>query len=718
MQNDLVRKAYPPVLGNNLHQVALDFDGVGFSGEIEPQRNALHMRIDDDAGGDAVGRPEHDIGGLARRAGHGEKLLHGARDLAAEIVDDPPGCADNRLRFVIEESGAADVLRQHLGRYRREVLGRWIFREQAGSDFVDALVGALCGENRRDQQLPWVPMMQRAGRVGVHTVEAPQNLLNARFTLGGGFRFYDGSGFWRGFRGRAGDCGFGLRQRTGFHVSWNLETRSRLTLDRLLLFTAAVLPFCGSLLSGFHFDDYAIFQDASIRSPGGWLAVWGLRQTRPLTYLTFWVNYQLGGENGFGYHALNLALHAAAVLLLFNLLRRIAPEQAMAAALIFAVHPLQSEPVDYVWARSIVLCAIFVFAAWGDWSAGRQWRAVAWFALALLAKEECAAFPLALALMPRPPKERARRLAALAAMFGLSGLAAARVFYVLSVTGAPAGAHAGVSAWHYFLAQGTVIWRYLLLFVVPGSMTVDPAIAIPPAWLGLIAWAALAAVAVLAWRAGFRWFAVGLILLLPSSSIFPAEDLAANRRMYLALAAFAVALVEAAERVFPWVSVKIARAFGTRAGRRPTPLAAAYLIFAACASVASTYIWSSDERLWQKAVEGAPDKVRPRVQLARNLPPAEALAQLERAREMAPNDPNVAAETGKTLLLAGNAAAALGEFGRALALDPRDARNYNNRGVALMALGQGDAARQDFERALRMDPSLSEARSNLDRLAK
>lgn len=444
--------------------------------------------------------------------------------------------------------------------------------------------------------------------------------------------------------------------------------------------------------------------------------MWSLRQTRPLTYFTFWLNYRLGGENALGYHLLNLALHAAAVLLLYDLLRRIAPAQALVAALIFAVHPLQAEPVDYVWARSIVLCAIFVFAAWRDWSAGREWRAVAWFALALLAKEECAAFPLVLALLPRPSKKRTQ-WPALAALFALSALAAARVFYALRVNGAPAGAHAGVSALDYFLAQGTVIWRYLFLFIVPGSMSVDPAIAIPPAWLGLMAWAALAAVAALAWRTGSRWFAVGLILLLPSSSIFPAEDLAANRRMYLALAAFAVALVEAVQRVLPRENVKVTRASGARAGWRPTPLAVAYLLFAAYGSVAATYVWMSDERLWGEAVDAAPNKVRPRIQLARSLPPAEALAQLDRARELAPNDPNVATETGKTLLLAGNPAAALGEFGRALALDPRDARNYNNRGVALMALGQRDAARQDFERALRMDPSLTEARTNLDRLA-
>ena len=474
----------------------------------------------------------------------------------------------------------------------------------------------------------------------------------------------------------------------------------RLFTNRILLLAGALVPFCGSLASGFHFDDYAIFQDAAIRAPNGWLTVWNLTQTRPLTYLTFWLNYRLGGENPWGYHALNLALHAAAVLLLYECLRRVAEREALVAALIFAVHPIQAEAVDYVWARSIVLAAVFTFAAWREWIESHEWRAVAWFGAALLAKEECAAFPLALALFWRPQERRDVRRWALAAMFCLSLLAGVRVVYALAVTpGAPAGAQAGLTPWHYLLAQGPVIWRYLRLAVLPVGFTVDPQIAVPSAWAGVAAWVALVGIAAWMWQYS-RWFTVGLILLLPSSSIFPAEDLAADRRMYIALAAFAVVIGQLG-RPRVW----------------PTWVAAALVAILAGFSLARTYTWMSDERLWREAVAQSPEKIRPKIQLARNVAPDEALALLADARRLAPNDPNVATETGKVLLTGGNAAAALSEFGRALALDPRDARNYNNRGVALMALGQRDAARQDFERALQMEPGLTEARQNLRRLS-
>jgi len=506
---------------------------------------------------------------------------------------------------------------------------------------------------------------------------------------------------------------------------------------RLALLAAALAAFGGSLASGFHFDDYAIFQGAALHSP-----LWSLQQTRPLTYLTFWLNYQAGGQNPLGYHAVNLALHLAAVWLLYEALRRLVqPEAAFIAAAIFAVHPIQAEAVDYIWGRSIVLAAVFCFASLLEWTRGRSWIAVAWFAGALLAKEEVAAFPVALivgrAMLPAAAFQAARRLKAGGSqdwlphtvMLVLSLLAGARVIYATAVTpGAPAGIQAGISPLHYFLAQGPVIWRYLRLLVVPIGFSVDPEIQIPPMWLGIASWLALAlaacAVGARRWQPA-GWLLIGLILLLPSSSIFPAQDLAADRRMYLPLAAFATA--------FALLPISLFRAKSDRNGggesssdsgdRRAGPggpartwgsaLLAAGIGILTGLSMLRTYTWQSDERLWREAVLHAPNKIRPKIQLSRSVPATEALKLLSEARQLAPGDPAIATETGKVLMAQGNGAAALSEFGRALALDPRDAHNYNNRGVALQSLGLKEAARQDYARALAIDPGLMEARRNL-----
>lgn len=464
---------------------------------------------------------------------------------------------------------------------------------------------------------------------------------------------------------------------------------------RLLLLFLSLAAFGASLGSGFHFDDYAIFSDPHLASSSGWREIWSPRQTRPLTYLTFWLNRQAGGQNPAGYHAVNLALHAAAVLLLFECLRRLLDGRAaLAACCVFAVHPLQAEAVNYVWGRSIVLAAVFCFAALLAWITGRPWAAVAWFAAALLAKEECAAFPLVLIML-----ERKRSARAFAAMLGLSVAAGLRVIYATAVTpGAPAGIQAGISPWHYLLAQGVVIWRYLRLLVVPYGFTVDPAIRVPAVWVGLAAWGAMAALVAAVWRLQAewgRWLAMGFLLLGPSSSVFPAADLAADRRMYLPMFAFAACAALALDRV-----------------RRPVVTG---LVVAALTAVAMgrTEVWMGDESLWREAVRRAPEKVRPKIQLARSVAPAEALALLRDARKLAPQDASVASETGKLLLSQGQAAAALEEFGRALALQPHSAINLNNRGVALEALGQTEAARQDFLRALAIDPTLAIARANL-----
>jgi protein O-mannosyl-transferase len=478
---------------------------------------------------------------------------------------------------------------------------------------------------------------------------------------------------------------------------------------RLILVAAALAAFGASLGSGFHFDDYAIFADRFLTSPTGWLDVWSLRQTRPLTYLSFWLNYQLGGTDPLGYHVVNLALHIGAVLLAYECLRRLIDERAaLVAAALFAVHPFQAEAVDYIWGRSIVLATLLCLAALWCWLAGRHWEAVVWFLGAVLAKEEVAAFPVALLLLER--KQGRPHWGPIAAMLGVALAAGVRVIYATAVTpGAPAGFQAGISPARYLLAQGPVILRYLRLLVVPYGFTVDADTRVPALVWGLAAWALLIALAAATWR--FRgkdgwgvWAVAGLILLLPSSSIFPAADLSADRRMYVPLVAFATAAALLLARV------KMPAGAAGAAG-------AAVAVLLAAIAMARTQVWMTEQTLWSEAVHLAPEKLRPKIQLARTVPPAQALNLLAQARGLAPNDPEVATETGRVLMADGQLAQALVEFGRALALDPRDARNFNNRGVALAGIGQMDAARADFERALALDPSLGEARENLKRLA-
>jgi|SRR5579871_15961 len=443
---------------------------------------------------------------------------------------------------------------------------------------------------------------------------------------------------------------------------------------RILLVAATLAAFGASLGSSFHLDDYGIFRDPVLTSFSGWAQIWNPLHRRPLTDFTYWLNYQVGGQDPLGYHAVNLLLHIIAVLLALACLRRLLPERAAwLAATIFALHPLQAEAVNYVSARGIMLATVLYLAALLAWLEGRHWIAVAGFAAALLASPEVATFPLVLLFLDR--KHRAPLAAML--LLGVAGFALA------------------FSPGAYIQGGGVVILRYLRLLIVPYGFTIDPDVPVPALWLGALAWIAFLALAWLAWRRNWTWLLSGLLLLLPGC-FFRGAD-AGDYHMHCALFGFGAA-----------AGLLLSRA------KAPAGLAVASVL--ALVSIGRTAVWRSDEALWLEAVRRAPQKIRPRVQLARTLRTAEALDVLAAARRMAPQDPRVSAETGRVLLAAGQAQAALEEFSHAVAADPNDAESFNGRGVAFATLGQTDAARSDFEHALQLDPGLAEAKENLQKL--
>ena len=465
-----------------------------------------------------------------------------------------------------------------------------------------------------------------------------------------------------------------------------------------------MVAFGWSLAGTFHFDDYSLWSTRAVVAANGPVELLRPLQSRPLTYLTFWANYQTSGFNPLAWHLVNLLMHVGSVLLLFATLRRLVPERAaLLAAALFAVHPLNAEAVNYIFARSTLLCTLLSLAAMRSWVNNRPWHAVAWFAGALLAKEECVTLPLFLLLLNLAMSRGRREWKPIAAMLGLSLAAGARVLLATAlIPGAKTGPQAGISALAYLSSQGLSILRYLRLLLIPAGLTVDPDLRVTTGWPAWLAWIALVALCAGALRifsglrAGF-WFLAGLILLMPSSSIFPAADLAADRRMYLPMIAFATA------------------------GAMLLYTMRARALIVVCASLAAISIsrceiWRTELSLWTEAVRMAPDKLRPRIQLSRALPPMRALSVLNEAEDAWPDAPEVPAEEGRIYLQMGEAAQALAKFGRALALEPTSPMAINNRGAALLALGQTDAARLDFERALKLDPCQPNARANLEHL--
>jgi len=138
----------------------------------------------------------------------------------------------------------------------------------------------------------------------------------------------------------------------------------------------AVLIYHNSLEFPPVFDDENIFDNPDLKDMTNLPRVLSTWPTpRPVLAFSFALNYYWGGMEPFGYHVVNILLHIANGILLFFVLvftvRSAKPGNdssaeifiALAAALIFISHPIQTESITYIWGRSAVLCSLFCLLA-------------------------------------------------------------------------------------------------------------------------------------------------------------------------------------------------------------------------------------------------------------------------------------------------------------------------------------------------------------------
>lgn len=370
--------------------------------------------------------------------------------------------------------------------------------------------------------------------------------------------------------------------------------RESLNVLRTLIFALVVVAVYANSLSGaFVIDDgVAIVHNETIREWWRFSDVLASRPDspvagRPLPNLTFAVNYAIGGLDVRGYHVVNVLLHLACVLLAFAVVRRTlelpsvraripwsATYLAFAAALVWAVHPLNTEVVNYLTQRTESLVAAFFLAtlyaairAAGSAQAAR-WEALAVFscALGMACKELMALAPILVLLYDRTYLHDSWGEAYRARKRLYFGLAASWLtLAALMATGARSasvGFSLGVSSWTYLLNQASMLARYLRLTFWPESLVAfygwpQPLTlgeVLPQATL-IVALLALTVFALLrAPKLGYlgAWF---FLLLAPTSSVIPiTTEVGAERRMYLPLLALVVLGVLAAHLPLRWLA--------------------------------------------------------------------------------------------------------------------------------------------------------------------
>ena len=197
-------------------------------------------------------------------------------------------------------------------------------------------------------------------------------------------------------------------KRTGTEKSGklvSLQSSETQLAVMVCLVVIVFLCFANSLGNDFVFDDiYLVVHNRHIRPLD--LSVI-LSTYRPLRDLSYALDLKIWGEGPFGFHLTNILIHSANVLLVFSLIRRLSDDLVTAAlaAVIFAVHPMQTDAVTYISGRRDLLFSFFYllsFQTYISYSLSRRSaRGAAYFALfllfwalSLMSKEMAASLPL------------------------------------------------------------------------------------------------------------------------------------------------------------------------------------------------------------------------------------------------------------------------------------------------------------------------------------
>jgi tetratricopeptide (TPR) repeat protein len=536
----------------------------------------------------------------------------------------------------------------------------------------------------------------------------------------------------------------------------------------LLLVLVTALCYANSLRGPFLFDDVNFEDEDALPF-----------RNRPVLRATIDFNRWISTSETLGYHLLNVAIHALAGLCLFGLVRRTLERLpgwpaagrrtlfAFGVALLWLVHPLQTQSVSYLCQRGealaglVYLLTVYAFVRSATGTPGRPrlaWSVVALLALALGmgSKEIVATAPLLVLLYDRTFLAGSFRAALLqrwplhvalcATALGLS------CYLILGQLFAPDAAMgfgtSAVTPLEYARTQPAVVLHYLRLCLWPHPLVLDytwkPAREVREYLLPLVLVALLLLATLWALRRGSwlgflgAWF---FVILAPTSSFMPIEDLAFEHRMYLSLAAVAT--------LFAAVLEGLRR----RSGLHPF-VPAALLLATASGLAARTVLRNQDYRsaiaMWESVLARVPENARalnnlgiayldagrtpeavrvleesvhlwPHVKPLSNLGRAhllagqveQALAVLEHALAREPGSPQANLHAGNARLALGDGERALEHFRRALVRKPRHAGLHYSAGNALKLLERLEEAVGEYSTALELDPEHQAAHTNL-----
>jgi tetratricopeptide (TPR) repeat protein len=468
--------------------------------------------------------------------------------------------------------------------------------------------------------------------------------------------------------------------------------------------------------------------------------------SRPLTYLTFTLNYHFGKLNTFGYHLFNILMHIFNAVLIFFLTRKIilyiykkdSHFFSLFVALFFAVHPINTEVAAYVYHRSDSLLTFFYILSLLFFIKTIEKKkcfyifSLGCFILAFSAKQTAATLPAIVLVFDyiflsdcNVSKVLARKNYHIPFWLILIVFLLFRLLYFGGIGDKETDAYSRWSNFSYPVIQPYVVLRYLGLLLIPTGLCIDHFIEPVKTVFELKILASFFSIMVLfilIYKVSRKktdasklllfsalWF---FITLFPTSSFLPIRDAMAERRLYLSGFGFFLAIVS--------LYFLILRK-GAICSRSPgwilLGLAGIHIFLLGAATVKRNQLYRNPVLLWQDAISMYPENFRAHYNLSflyyERREYVKAIEETQKALKINPDSAKARINLGALYRNQKEHAKAIEETQKALKINPDSAQAHTNLGALYYDRKEYAKAIRKYQKALKINPDYVIALYNL-----
>jgi tetratricopeptide (TPR) repeat protein len=506
-----------------------------------------------------------------------------------------------------------------------------------------------------------------------------------------------------------------------------------------VIFAATVWLYWPSTHGGFLRVDDVEYLRQSVRSNGlTWNAVkWAFTSTdmyyHPLPRLFYVLGYQIWGTDAAGHHATSVFLHALNVALVFGFLWTLLGATSLATgerfmvalwvAVVFAIHPLQTESVAWMSVRTQLLCTAFgIGSIWAYAAGARRWLVWTLYVAALLCKPMAVSLPFVMLAIDYFPLSRHERLgwgrlvwekAVMIVGAGVVGVATVITDRGRGPMAPLFVAPLSVRVFRVFESLTFYPWKLVWPAHLSPNYVSDVPLGLWPVVASVLTVLIITAVVTCQRRRlpmlAAAWGAY-VMLVLPVSALMPrGRQVVAPRYAYVAM--LPILLLAGAAGVWVWRRSTTAVRVGL----------VGLLAWGLCAFAAGTRRlipdWQNDETMRRAAWVEFPDSEEANRDLATELldrgKASEALEYARRGVEIAPQQCEAHVVLGRVLCRLGRLPEAMAEHEQAFRLNDNPLLAHYNFGLALIELHKPAEAAKEFEQALKIKPDNPVAHYNL-----